>query len=508
MLTVAYCRVSTEEQAAEGFSIEGQAEKLRAYAELHDLGPVTVIEDPGRSGKNLERPGFQQLLSMVEAGHVGHVLVWRLDRLSRDLGDLILLADQFGAAGVGLHSFSERLDLSSATGRMFYNILGTFAQFYREQLAENVRMGMAQAAREGKWVNRPKTGYDLIDGELIPNAMAPVVRRIFQLRADGASFHEIERQTGVKFSTVRAITLSRIYLGEVLLNGEWFPGRHQPIITEADWHAAHRGQVPGVGRRRGSDVLWGRVRCGMCGRVAHVDGNGEGRVMYRCRHRGSSCDQPRRTALGLQRAALLGLGLIARDQPLQDAVRRNLEGARRKARQGRSRVAPGTTPGLGELTEQRRKLLELHYRGQISAELFAQEEQRLSATIELLRAEDENAHAAEVERDEVAQRFEAVVELLQRLDIETVWKAAEFKERRVLVEELVESVDFFPDHLEVKVAGAPRLNVLLREVGLKESANGGVGGPDASVPDWRLLPWFESEETWRPFSPTSAQERQ
>ena len=157
MLTVAYCRVSTEEQAAKGFSIEGQGEKLGAYANLHDLGAVTVIEGPGWSGKNMDRPGLQQLLTMVDQGHVSNVLVWRLDRLSRNLGDLILLADQFGNANVGLHSFCERIDLSSATGRMFYNVLGAFAQFYREQLAENVRMGMAQGAREGKWMNRPKT---------------------------------------------------------------------------------------------------------------------------------------------------------------------------------------------------------------------------------------------------------------------------------------------------------------------------------------------------------------
>ena len=76
--------------------------------------------------------------------------------------------------GVALHSFTEKIDLSSATGRMFYNILGSFAQFYREQVAENVRMGMHQAVRQGKWINRPKTGYDLIDGELVPNEMAPV----------------------------------------------------------------------------------------------------------------------------------------------------------------------------------------------------------------------------------------------------------------------------------------------------------------------------------------------
>jgi site-specific DNA recombinase len=145
MLNVAYCRVSTEEQAAEGFSIDGQADKLRTYAKLHDLGPVTVIQDPGRSGKDLDRPGLQQVLAMVEQGHVTNVLVWRLDRLSRNLGDLILLAEALGKHGVGLHSFTEKLDLSSATGRMFYNILGAFAQFYREQLAENVRLGMHQA---------------------------------------------------------------------------------------------------------------------------------------------------------------------------------------------------------------------------------------------------------------------------------------------------------------------------------------------------------------------------
>lgn len=81
MLTVAYCRVSTEEQAEEGFSIEGQADKLRVYAELHDLGEVVVVADPGLSGKNLERPGLQRLLGMVSNRHVGHVLVWRLDRL-------------------------------------------------------------------------------------------------------------------------------------------------------------------------------------------------------------------------------------------------------------------------------------------------------------------------------------------------------------------------------------------------------------------------------------------
>jgi site-specific DNA recombinase len=182
MLTVAYCRVSTEEQAEEGFSIEGQTDKLRAYSALRDLGEVLVITDPGLSGKNLNRSGLQQLLAAVEAGHVSNILVWRLDRLSRNLGDLIMLADKFGEKGVALHSVSENLDLSSAAGRMFYNILGTFAQYFREQLSENVKMGVERAVKEGKWTNRPKTGYALIDGELIPDADAGRVQECFRLR--------------------------------------------------------------------------------------------------------------------------------------------------------------------------------------------------------------------------------------------------------------------------------------------------------------------------------------
>ena len=167
VLTLAYCRVSTEEQAAEGFSIEGQPDRLRAYSVARDLGEVAVVSDPGLSGKNMERPGLQQVLAAVEAGHVSHLLVWRLDRLSRNLGDLILLAEKFGSHGVALHSVSENLDMSSAAGRMFYNILGTFAQFFREQLAENVKMGNERAVREGRWINRPKTGYDRFEGEQV-----------------------------------------------------------------------------------------------------------------------------------------------------------------------------------------------------------------------------------------------------------------------------------------------------------------------------------------------------
>lgn len=461
MLSVAYCRVSTEEQAAEGFSIDGQAEKLRAYAELNDLGPVMLIEDPGRSGKNLERPGLQQLLAMVEQRRVTNVLVWRLDRLSRNLGDLILLADTFGRNGVGLHSFTEKIDLSSATGRMFYNILGAFAQFYREQLAENVRLGMQQAAREGRWTNRPKMGYDLVEGHLVPNAEAPIVRRIFILRAEGLSFREIEARTSVKYSTVRAILHSRIYLGEVLLNGEWFPGQHESLVTPQQFAAAHRGHVPG--RPRSRHLLSGRVRCGLCGRVASVRYGRRDSVLYRCRHRGQGCAQPSRSAAGLERAALLGLHLLGGDEELQKAIRGQLMQATGRPTRNDRRAETA----LSELADKRRKLLDLYYSGGIDTGLFAEEEERLANDIRALRDEDERARRETARLAEVSRRFDEVLEILRELNVNEIWAEATDQERRVLVEELLDVLAIFPDHLEVTVKGAPRLNVTLDEVGLK-----------------------------------------
>ena len=475
MLTLAYCRVSTDEQAEEGYSIEGQADKLRVYSALRELGDVTVVTDPGRSGKDMHRPGLQQLLGAVEAGHVSHVLVWRLDRLSRNLGDLIILADKFGAAGVALHSVSENLDLSSASGRMFYNILGTFAQFFREQLSENVRMGNERAVREGKHINRPKTGYDMINGSLVPNADAARVQECFRLRATNLSYRAIEEHIGLKYSTISAILKSRIYLGEVPHNGQWFPGVHEPIITPDEWHAAHRGLAKGVQPSR--DLLTGRVVCGLCGRRMAIAQNGKGNVTYKCRHRGQGCSQPARSTKGLSRAAVLGMALLAKDERLQEAIRRQMAGGTRtgpgRTRRGRRRSGADVQ---ATLTAERRKLLQLYYGDAISVEGFKQEEDRLVAAIEAAReqssAEDLEAHSV----SELEQRFEQVVVLLRDLDIDAFWAAANNDERRVLVQELLESVTVFPDHLEVKLHGAPALNVLLSEVGLKVPEIVGVGG--------------------------------
>ena len=122
------------------------------------------------------------------------------------------------------------------------------------------------------------------------------------------------------------------------------------------------------------------------------------------------------------------------------------------------------------------KLLDLYYKGKISEDFFHEEETRLATAIEAVRHEA-TALSEEVRtQTDMEARFEELAALLSTLDIETLWDAAEDHEKRVIIENMVESVIVYPDHLEIKVVGSPALHVLYSEVGLKGSENVQVGG--------------------------------
>jgi len=459
--TLAYVRVSTEDQVE--FSPDAQAKRCRDLARLRDLGPVTVLADEGWSGKNLERPAMRELLSLIEAGEVGHLLIWRWDRLSRDQGDFSGLVKLFGEHGVIVHSVNEGdLDLGSASGKMQVGVTGVFAQYYRDQIVENTKMGQQQAAERGRWQNHPPTGYDMVSGELVPNEVAPIVQRIFTLRAEGASYQVIADEVGIKYSTVRHICLSRAYLGETLYSGEWLPGLHSPLVNERLFNAAQGGHTPG--QRRSKHVLSGKVRCGLCGRVAGVHYNDRNQAIYRCRHRGQGCSQPGRAANGLQRATVLGLRVLADDQDLQSAIRHQLTAHRRaEAPQG-----PSVTTVIASLEKKRRKVLDLHYADQIDAETFAEEHRRLTTQIKSLQKETEDFEREQKIREEAVDKFDEVAAFLAVMDFERIWDTATVSERRTLVEDLVDSVCIYPDRITVEVAGAPPFMVALDEVGLTQ----------------------------------------
>lgn len=163
--TVAYVRVSTEDQVE--YSPDAQAKRCKDLARLRDLGPVRVFVDEKWSAKNLDRPAMTELLALISAGSVRNLVVWRWDRLSRDQEDTARLVKVFREHGVTVYSVSEgEVDLVSASGKMQIGVTGVFAQYYRDQIIENTKMGQVQAAE--KRALAESRAHGLRHGERLP----------------------------------------------------------------------------------------------------------------------------------------------------------------------------------------------------------------------------------------------------------------------------------------------------------------------------------------------------
>lgn len=226
-----YLRVSTEEQAKEGFSINAQKEKLTSYAKVNDWEIVGYYIDDGISAKNLkDRPNINRLIEDVKNSKVNNVLVYKLDRLTRSVKDLINLIELFEEHNCSFNSLTEKLDTTNAVGRMFIKIIGIFAEFERENLAERVSFGYEQKTREGNYTNtQGVNGYDYIvgKGDLIVNVQEKdIVNRIYEMYLNGNSMLKIARifntekvctKRGGSWSqsTIKSILTNPLYVGKI-----------------------------------------------------------------------------------------------------------------------------------------------------------------------------------------------------------------------------------------------------------------------------------------------------
>ena len=148
-----YIRVSTEFQAEEGYSIDAQKEQLAAYCAMKGLKDYEFFVDGGWSGSNLDRPEMQRLVGLCKEGRISHVVVFKLDRLSRSQKDtLFLIEDVFNPNGVSFVSLNESMDTATPMGRLMLGILSAFAQLERENIRLRTRMGMLERVKAGYWM--------------------------------------------------------------------------------------------------------------------------------------------------------------------------------------------------------------------------------------------------------------------------------------------------------------------------------------------------------------------
>lgn len=196
MKAVGYIRVSTEEQATGGVSLAAQREKLEAYAKLYELELVAIVEDAGQSAKTLNRTGLQAALAMLRRGEADGLVIAKLDRLTRSVGDWQALIDEFFGerAGKQLLSVADSIDTRTAAGRLVLNVLLSVAQWEREAIAERTRDALQHKIRRGERCGEVRFGFDLgPDGvSLVPNAdEQQAIGIIRELRDAGQTLRQI-----------------------------------------------------------------------------------------------------------------------------------------------------------------------------------------------------------------------------------------------------------------------------------------------------------------------------
>ncbi|BFH15658.1 recombinase family protein [Paenibacillus melissococcoides] len=285
MVVGIYIRVSTEEQAQHGFSIDAQKEKMIAYCKSQGWEEYKLYIDDGYTGTNMDRPALNRLVRHIENQKINLVVVYKLDRLSRRQRDVLYILEEiFERNNVGFKSATQPFETTTPFGKAMIGVLAVFAQLERDMIVERTTAGRRQRIRMGKWYGgREPLGYywDKEKEQLIivPDE-ALLIKSIFDKYKDGASRLSIAEWARsrcnsrvIDHAVIRDILVRRIYIGELNDGGTWIKGNHEPIIDLKTWedvqreiHNREEGATP-----KGEYLLTGLLKCGVCGEnVVHV----------------------------------------------------------------------------------------------------------------------------------------------------------------------------------------------------------------------------------------------
>ena len=193
-VAILYYRVSTDQQAREGVSLDAQASRARAWCEAHGYTVTGEYQDAGITGSRMDiRPGLQTALDHV-AKIGGALVTYSLSRLARSTADTLTIAKRLEKHGADLVSLSESIDTTSAAGKMVFRMLAVLNEFERDLISERTRTALAHKRSKGERISgRIPFGFDLVeDGKLVENAAEQeAIGLIHSLRSKGYSLRAI-----------------------------------------------------------------------------------------------------------------------------------------------------------------------------------------------------------------------------------------------------------------------------------------------------------------------------
>lgn len=322
MRAVGYIRVSTAEQARDGFGLADQEAKIRALAGLKGWTLGEVYIDAARSGRTTAgREALLKMLADAKRGAFDRLIFKRFDRLGRNLREMLTNCDTLEALDVSLVSIDEDIDTSTPHGRMMRNMIGTFAEFEREIIVDRIKAGIGEKAREGYLVGPAPLGYRKVNKkELEADEHAPAVVALFERYAAGgqslrdlsqwAIAQGLESTEGKPLDrlSIRKILTNPAYVGDVVYHPRRsdrtvFAGTHMPLVSRdlfdqvQEQLASRRYSKPVMSWGREPYPLTGVAACAGCGSPLMGCRANRARLRYmRCsttaRRGRAACSQP------------------------------------------------------------------------------------------------------------------------------------------------------------------------------------------------------------------------
>ena len=206
---------------------------MKNYASALGYDVLKVYKDEGKSAKDIKgRPEMTQILADAQAHKFQAIFVYKLDRFSRSLRDLIDTIEKLKEWGIDFISLQDKIETTSASGKLMFHIISAFAEFERNVTSERTKFSMDKQARDGKVVSRAPFGYQLENKQLVQAESSYLVQEMFQdfLNQD-ISLTKLSKKYGFSVNGFKKILKNQTYLGKIKFDGQTYQGTHKPLLS-------------------------------------------------------------------------------------------------------------------------------------------------------------------------------------------------------------------------------------------------------------------------------------
>ena len=442
-LIAIYCRVSTEEQSENGYSIDEQERLLEEWCKKMGYVIYKCYSDRGISGKNIkDRPALKELLSDAKAGKFDMVISWKINRVSRKLEDVLKIVNLLEKNNITFKSYSEPFETDTPAGRMQFQMMALIGEFERGTIAQNVKMGMIAKAKSGNWCGGRVLGYDLVPNNSpeeekkgknklkINEKEAEIVRFIFNEYSKGKGYKAITNQInklgyktkkGNDFSvgSIRDILTNPVYIGEIRYNvrQNWsekrrrninpnpirVKGKHEAIIDRELWDKVQLILESKKGKPSriydGEYPLTGILRCPKCGagmvisRTTNTLADGsKKRIAYYCcgnwKNKGTSvCNSNTIRVDKANEYVFKKIEELVSNEAMIKAVVKNINKERKDKVKPAKRLLGDIDKELEKLDKRKRKIFEAYEDDILTKEEFQTRKDELNEKIRILEEE-------------------------------------------------------------------------------------------------------------------------